>query len=234
MPFSNEIKIEAMVACGRFCPICRKPCGNNMELHHIKPEAEGGDNSYDNAIPLCFDCHAEVGQYNSKHPKGIKFTEKELRQHRDNWYGKISESPAVISKSQYIEIDKKTYYTLNKFLPYNVISYLYIHGMGIPYKDNIFDEIEQFTEVVENPHYEYIDSDLEKAKMNLADSINTFFKDSQSCLFNDDGRVRVPPEWAITQPERFYEAVKLLNEDLIVIWEKYDSYIKICRRKLLI
>lgn len=86
MPFSNAIKEKAMVACGRSCCICHKYCGNNMEVHHIKPHAEGGSDTFENAIPLCFDCHAEVGQYNSKHPKGIKFTESELVQHRDNWY----------------------------------------------------------------------------------------------------------------------------------------------------
>ena len=33
----------------------------------------------------------EVGQYDSRHPKGVRFTEKELIQHRNNWYQKIKE-----------------------------------------------------------------------------------------------------------------------------------------------
>ena len=86
MPFSEDIKMRAMVACGRRCCICHKYCGNNMEVHHIVARSEGGTDTYDNAIPLCFDCHAEVRQYDPKHPKGIKFTAKELRLHRDNWY----------------------------------------------------------------------------------------------------------------------------------------------------
>ena len=60
-----------------------------MEVHHIKAEADGGTNTFENAIPLCFDCHAIVRQYDPRHPKGTKFTEKELVQHRDNWYAKI-------------------------------------------------------------------------------------------------------------------------------------------------
>lgn len=92
MPFSQEVKTKAMVACGRFCVICHKFCGNNMEVHHIVAESEGGCDNYDNAIPLCFDCHAEVRQYDPKHPKGIRFTKDELIQHRDNWYKKISQS----------------------------------------------------------------------------------------------------------------------------------------------
>ena len=60
-----------------------------MEVHHIRPHADGGQDTFENAIPLCFDCHAEVGQYDSRHPKGVRFTEKELIQHRNNWYQKI-------------------------------------------------------------------------------------------------------------------------------------------------
>ena len=86
MSFSEDIKTRAMVSCGRRCCICHKFCGNNMEVHHIRAHADGGDDTFENAIPLCFDCHAIVRQYDPKHPKGIKFSEKELRQHRDAWY----------------------------------------------------------------------------------------------------------------------------------------------------
>lgn len=89
MAFSEETRIKALVSCGRRCCICHKFCGNNMEIHHIKARADGGSDDFENAIPLCFDCHAEVRQYDSKHPKGIKFTEKELIIHRDNWYKKM-------------------------------------------------------------------------------------------------------------------------------------------------
>ncbi len=62
-----------------------------MEVHHIKAHAEGGEDSFENAIPLCFDCHAIVRQYDPKHPKGIKFTDKELIMHRDLWYNKVEQ-----------------------------------------------------------------------------------------------------------------------------------------------
>lgn len=91
MAFSEEIKIKAMISCGRCCCVCHKFCGNNMEVHHIKARAEGGQDIYENAIPLCFDCHAEVRQYDPQHPKGIKFTEKELIMHRDEWYRKVKQ-----------------------------------------------------------------------------------------------------------------------------------------------
>lgn len=103
MSFSEEIKTKAMIACGRCCCICHKFCGNNMEVHHIKARAEGGQDIYENAIPLCFDCHAEVRQYDPKHPKGIKFTEKELIIHRDEWYRKVKQGVKENEKKEGIE-----------------------------------------------------------------------------------------------------------------------------------
>ena len=103
MSFSEEIKTKAMIACGRCCCICHKFCGNNMEVHHIKARAEGGQDIYENAIPLCFDCHAEVRQYDPKHPKGIKFTEKELIMHRDEWYRKVKQGVKENEKKERIE-----------------------------------------------------------------------------------------------------------------------------------
>lgn len=50
----------------------------------------GGEDTADNCIPLCFDCHAEVKAYNPRHPKGRKFTENELKGHRDKCYERYS------------------------------------------------------------------------------------------------------------------------------------------------
>lgn len=56
-----------------------------MEVHHIKQEALGGANTYENAIALCFDCHADAGHYNPKHPRGTKFSPKELENAKNQW-----------------------------------------------------------------------------------------------------------------------------------------------------
>jgi hypothetical protein len=60
-----------------------------MELHHIEERAKGGQDTLDNCIPLCFDCHSEVGSYNAEHPKGRKFSPAELKKHRDAWFAQV-------------------------------------------------------------------------------------------------------------------------------------------------
>ena len=89
MSFSKKIVDEVLVKSGRRCSICNKFCGTKIELHHIKPKYQGGEDIFDNCIPLCFDCHADVGSYNSNHPKGKKYSEKELKMHREKLYEKM-------------------------------------------------------------------------------------------------------------------------------------------------
>jgi len=96
MPFNEKIKEDAMIACGRHCCICHKFCGNKMEVHHITPQKDDGEDTFENAIPLCFDCHAEVGAYNSSHPKGVRFSKTELKRHRDNWYNRVKQGNMTI------------------------------------------------------------------------------------------------------------------------------------------
>ena len=86
MPFSPEVKARMFVRCMRHCCLCRKQCGTNIEAAHIIDESSGGSNDEDNGIPLCFDCHQEIGAYRNSHPKGNKFSADELRSRRDKVY----------------------------------------------------------------------------------------------------------------------------------------------------
>ncbi len=93
MSFSKRIKEDVMVACRRRCVLCGKFCGLHIELHHIVPHSKGGEDTFENCIPLCFDHHAEVGQaYYSEHAKGTKYTVRELQRIRDDFYRQIKDN----------------------------------------------------------------------------------------------------------------------------------------------
>lgn len=93
MAFSKETVEKLLVACHRHCCICHKVTGIKMEIHHIKPCSEDGEDSEENGIPLCFDCHAEVLAYNPQHPKGRRFTAAELRKHKEQWFAICRSAP---------------------------------------------------------------------------------------------------------------------------------------------
>jgi hypothetical protein len=60
------------------------------------PSAEGGTDDIDNAIAVCFECHAEIHSYNVNHPRGRKFRPDELREFKREWLRICKEHPEVL------------------------------------------------------------------------------------------------------------------------------------------
>ncbi len=92
MSFSKNIKEDILVASARHCCVCHRYKGVKIEIHHILPKHKGGLDTFENAIPLCFDCHSDAGHYNSKHPKGTKFSIEELKKHKKNWFNIVKKN----------------------------------------------------------------------------------------------------------------------------------------------
>jgi hypothetical protein len=89
MAFDNATRAKALVAAARHCCVCHRYKGVKVEVHHVVPEAEGGDDTLENAITLCFDCHADAGHYNTRHPRGSRFSQNELRRARSTWHATV-------------------------------------------------------------------------------------------------------------------------------------------------
>ena len=95
MSFSPKVQEDALVACGRFCCICHRFAGPKIEIHHIIQKADGGSDDFDNAIPLCLDCHADMGKADAHHPGRKAYTASELKRHRENWYKRVADNTPV-------------------------------------------------------------------------------------------------------------------------------------------
>src|SRR4030042_6450691 len=96
MGFKREEVSVLLAQCHRRCCICHRFCGVKIETDHIVPKEDSGDDSISNAIPVCFECHAEIHGYNDKHPRGRKFLPEELRLHKDQWLKMCVERPDVL------------------------------------------------------------------------------------------------------------------------------------------
>lgn len=84
--FSEAIKNKVLLWADRHCCLCKRSCGVNIEVHHIIPVAKRGKNDLDNAIPLCYECHGLVEQYNKNHPRGNRYKVEELKSRREQIY----------------------------------------------------------------------------------------------------------------------------------------------------
>jgi hypothetical protein len=94
--FPREEVDRLLVKCHRRCCICHRYCGTKIETDHIDLRALSKDDSIENAIPVCFECHAEIHSYNDKHPRGRKFRPEELRLHRDQWLKICADKPEAM------------------------------------------------------------------------------------------------------------------------------------------
>lgn len=235
MSFPPNVKEEAMLACGRHCCLCHKFCGLKIEIHHIKPRADEGTDTFENAIPLCFDCHADMRTYDSKHPKGTKYSESELIRARNVWYEKIKNTGGVFSSST-VEADKLIYEKLQEVLPWNgSLSFISTNNFaGFSFHLDSLSQLNNFQYLCENPGFEFLDSDLESLKAALLNNINHFQRLIGSNTFptSNIGRNTVPPEWEEQNYEHFNKVVSEIHSSASMVCETYQNLVRLCTRKL--
>lgn len=133
MPFSPKVQEDALVACGRFCCICHRFAGTKIEIHHIIQKADGGSDDFDNAIPLCLECHADMGKTDAHHPGRKAYPLSELKRHRENWYKRVADNTPVLPdedaeefRKRYKELRNEANYVLTFYANWSVLSYLFI------------------------------------------------------------------------------------------------------------
>lgn len=236
MGFSPKVKEDAMVACGRHCCLCHKFCGMKIEIHHIRPRAEGGTDTLENVIPLCFDCHADMRTYDAKHPKGTKYTESELTRFRDIWFQKVKASGGVKSSDSVAETDKMIYLKLINVLPWEgSLSFISTNNFaGFSFRTASLFDLDNFECLCRNPAFEFIDSDLEGAKADLLNQVRYFQNLIGKNTFptRNLGLNHVPPEWEIENPQHFDSVVNEIHNSAEEICSKYQSLTRMAARKL--
>lgn len=235
MSFKGEIAEKALVSSGRCCCICHKFCGTKIELHHIKQQADGGEDSFDNCIPLCFDCHADVKAYNPKHPKGRSYSESELKTHRDSWYAIVQKTPSFVKDEVQQNLDKELFLKFVDLLNKNGFMD-FVQNNNFAGFSFYYIKLEAMDEICfkwNKPEYEFLDSDLESCRANLYTYICKFSSKIATNTFpcgNNCGSV--PEEWEDEQPERFKQVVKELHDNADQIVREYASLIHIGKVKL--
>jgi hypothetical protein len=75
MPFSEDLKLKVKKQSHFACCLCH---AIGVEVHHIIPQSEGGEDTENNAAPLCPSCHEIYGA----NPQKRKF----ITEARDFWY----------------------------------------------------------------------------------------------------------------------------------------------------
>jgi len=216
-----------------------------MELHHISQQADGGTDDADSCIPVCFDCHAEIGHYNSQHPKGRKYTANELKAHRDKWFHKVASSEGQRSSAdeKLRQVDQALFAELRSVLPYEgSIRFLRHHDFGGGFWHSSIEEVYQFIDWAADPGREFFDVDIEASKASLYGVAVEFRKlitnNTWVDRLNEHSAVEgdywqsVPHEWIEHQPERFDKTEREINDAADVVCKSYESLVRIGWRRL--
>jgi hypothetical protein len=238
MSFAPEVAERALIACGRHCCLCHKFCGTKIELHHITPKSAGGTNDFENCIPLCFDCHAEVEHYNVKHPRGRKFSPRELKGHRDQWYARHALGRAEPMAPEHKQLDREVYRRLKEVLPSDgSIHFIRFNNYaGFSFDLDNHKDLDRFIRTCEFPEFEFVDPDLEGLRANLREQVQEFINVIAVNTWPVDRpnthRNTVPPEWEYQEHERFENVVSRLHSLTTDICESYDSIVRLARHRL--
>lgn len=239
MAFPESIAEKALLNCSRCCCICHKFCGFKIELHHIIQKAQGGLDTDENCIPLCLDCHAEVKAYDPKHPKGRRYTESELRQHRDRWYEKVRGENLVVVHPDCVELDRKLFLKIREILPGKggSISFMRNHSYTDPFPFKRHDDLQQYKLQCEDPEFEFIDSDIEVRKSQLTDAVKKFLAILGEVVFTSENwvhnsKMAVYPDIKYTKPEIYYEAIDKVHGAANEVCSAYDDLVRLGRRKM--
>jgi hypothetical protein len=142
MAFKRDEVADLLAKCHRRCCICHRYCGVKIETDHINPQAESDDDSIENAIPVCFDCHAEIHSYNDNHPRGRKFTPLELAKHKEQWLKLCQEHPdKVLLQPRAADTEVGPLQALVDEIDYNLeAAELATRGeLGCPFRSQQFD-----------------------------------------------------------------------------------------------
>jgi hypothetical protein len=208
------------------------------------PESKGGLDVLDNAIPLCFDCHAEVEHYNPQHPKGRKFTESELKGHRDAWYAKVAKSGSTTASQEHIAMDRILFSRIREMFSSNAdtVSFLRDTDLGTSFELELLTGLHQFVSYCEKPDFEFMDSELESQRASLCEATEKFLAAVAQWTFPCKGYVprrnEIPKEWrdsdTDTQRKRYADVRMNLNELASYVYAKYESLIRAGRRRLAI
>ena len=231
MSFPQNVSDAALTACGRCCCICHKFCGTRIELHHIKQVAYGGENTFENCIPLCFDCHADMGKADPKHNKGKKYTEQELLLHRDNWYKAVKERTTSLGVDNYIcDEDKQLYSQIVDSFSNDIQYHLKYPNFYYPYEKNLFQPLDYLGYEADNPAFFFVNKeqeDLRAALFSLMDQFKNILYCNTFSISKDIPDKNASHGWLLNHgyidERNFHESYQELEKEFKAEYEQINA-----------
>lgn len=203
MGFSQDIQVQALVASGRCCCICHKFCGTKINLHHIVQKADGGDDSFENCIPLCLDCHEDMGKPDPRHSTGKHYSPKELIMHRDNWYARVKKGN-INADAPVCEEDKALFNQIRGYFDDELCGILKEYDFRGVIPSSFFTKLDRISRCADTSEFEFLNVELEALRAKLFDILYEFKCYMAGNTFSHcigDQNYSVPRLWLLKEGE---------------------------------
>lgn len=240
MSFPQSVAEKTLLACGRCCCICHVFCGTKVELHHIKPKSNGGSDDYDNCIPLCFNCHSEMGK--PTHHKGRGYSEAELKAHRDNWYE--SKKMALQMNGGICTADKQQFEKICALFA-QAEYVLSDHDMVGAFQQSDIAGLLYYADCSEDPFNRFIDAELEMLRSKLLKQLQECVAIFRQYLYWDEGsneNLCVSHMWLYNhgkmelengeQLQEYKDEVQQLMQAAEATWAAYVAFVQQMRYRM--
>lgn len=230
-----------MIACQRQCCLCHRLKHTKIQCHHIIPKAEGGEDTFENCIPLCLECHGEVLAYNPMHPIGTEYKPAELRRRRDDWYEKVKNAPATVFDQRHAQIDRGLLKRLCSCLqPQAAKVFLYDQGYGASFPRFIpllLKKVKAFGVQVES---QFLDPTLEGLFAELLATIDEMLSENgiSQAEAIDNQSLKFPENYPTDPGDRQKhlhereDRVRRVERAAKSVYQAYTNLVRECRRKL--
>jgi hypothetical protein len=212
-----------------------------MQCHHIKPQADGGDDTFENCIPLCLECHGEVMAYNPSHPIGTKYTEGELRRRRDEWYAALKNPNVTILGASHVKIDREMVKRLRYICPPTAAKiFFFDRDYDTPFERAVLDFLIRLIDFGNRVESHFLDPALESLFAELMARADDMFRnlDGVDAMQNNDEFIRFPKNYP-SDPrqhprylEKRQEIVSRARGSARMLYQAYVDLVHECRLKL--
>lgn len=139
-------------------------------------------------------------------------------------------------KERYLENDRELYFKIKKYIndDQNMLELREYDFSGL-FRDDFTKEMHHFVWECKKPDFEFHDTDIEKAKKNLEESVKLFLKPvgKYTFTYDDNPHFRcVPKDWRHRFPEKYSDVIKSIHEAADTATAAYDNFVRICKEKL--
>jgi hypothetical protein len=230
-----------MVACRRQCCLCHRLKHTKMQCHHIAAHVDGGEDTFENCIPLCLECHGEVMAYNPAHPIGTKYSVSELKRRRDEWYQALKNPSVTVLGPVHVKIDRELVKRLRYRCPPQTIKTFFCdRDYDTPFEKFILDALYRLDDFGKRVESHFLDPALEtlfaEFKVKVSEMGSSLagvdlFKEREDAIWFPKKYFGDPYEYANYLEKR----QTLVTQARAAARKLYESYVQLiheCRLKL--